>query len=800
MKNIWKVFRADGKRITTNVVALIVLMGLAVIPCLYAWFNILSNWDPYSSEATGRMKIAVYSEDEGIPFEELKLCIGDTIVENLKANDTVGWVFSESSEDALAGVYSGEYYAALIIPENFSADMVSFLGGEIENPKIHYYENSKKNAIANKITSKAKTAVQQEVNASLVRSLAEILSGTGKLLTGEDSPGETAYYDLMDNLKTADSNLLLYIRVLNSFSALTEDTNRLLQNAGHLIPDIYSVVDGGNDSLNGIRDSAVSAGELTLVVGELLDMNLDNALAQLRQVKANLHATDLTTHYGDVVNNYDTSLEESSALFDAVQDFLDRADPVYREAMENYEQLEALVNAWNKALESGEGDSEELEDLRHQLEELLKNENITLPDMDNPATDVDMNGILQQYHDVLLQVGKLLDTMGSLTKEAQQEYREALESYRELQAAVDNLAGDMDRTTDDADGIVRDLEQSTDKLIGNLQELKTTLDEEVIPSVSAALTESSNSITNAKIALDSIHGDFDTMNTALDSYDGVVTDSRDTIATTVRYLNVMERTLSKLIQKLEELTESNRYLLVLDLLANDTDEIADFIASPVELHTVTYYKMENYGSAMAPFYTVLALWVGALLLVSMIHVPVLHRPELEGAGIRFYHRFFGRYLLFFLVAEIQAVITALGNLFFVQIQCPHPWLFLLGCMLISFVFSLFIYSLTYALGNAGEAVAVIIMVIQVAGAGGTFPVQVLPNLYQMLYQYLPFVYALDALRECIGGLYGNAYRQNILILLCYGAGSIFFGLLVERPSRFLRNLIDESKEKSGLLK
>ena len=153
MKNIFKVFHNDFKRIRTNVVAVVVVLGLAIIPSLYAWFNILSNWDPYGPDATSNLKIAVYSSDKGVKIGGLSLNIGDNVVEAL------GWQFVDTMDEAVDGVYSSDYYAALIIPEDFSEKMISFLNGEVENPQIIYYENEKKNAIAPKITSKAKTAV-----------------------------------------------------------------------------------------------------------------------------------------------------------------------------------------------------------------------------------------------------------------------------------------------------------------------------------------------------------------------------------------------------------------------------------------------------------------------------------------------------------------------------------------------------------------------------------------------------------------------------------------------------------------
>ena len=168
MKNIFRIFYRDFKRVSTNVVAVVIVIGLSIIPSLYAWFNILSNWDPYGPESTSNLKIAVYSADEGIDMGGLSLNIGDSVIDALKANQTMGWQFTDTMDEATDGVYSSEYYAALIIPEDFSKKMISFLNGEVQNPQIIYYENEKKNAIAPKITSKAKTAVQEQVNATFV--------------------------------------------------------------------------------------------------------------------------------------------------------------------------------------------------------------------------------------------------------------------------------------------------------------------------------------------------------------------------------------------------------------------------------------------------------------------------------------------------------------------------------------------------------------------------------------------------------------------------------------------------------
>ena len=189
MKNIFLVFIQDLKRISTNVVAIVVLIGLTVIPSLYAWFNTLSNWDPYGTDSTSRIKVAVASDDPGVTIDGVTVNIGDQIISNLKANTTIGWVFTDSTQEAIDGVYSGDYYAALVLPSDFTSDMVSFLSDSLEHPQIQYYCNQKKNAIAPKITDKAKKAVQSQTNSTFVNTLTKSLVSASSAATGSSFRG-----------------------------------------------------------------------------------------------------------------------------------------------------------------------------------------------------------------------------------------------------------------------------------------------------------------------------------------------------------------------------------------------------------------------------------------------------------------------------------------------------------------------------------------------------------------------------------------------------------------------------------
>ena len=111
MKNILRIFLADFKRVKTNVVAVVIVIGLSILPCLYAWFNILSNWSPYGPDATSNIKVAVASDDAGLTIDDISFNMGENVIDGLKSNTSIGWVFTDTTDEAIDGVYSGTYYA-----------------------------------------------------------------------------------------------------------------------------------------------------------------------------------------------------------------------------------------------------------------------------------------------------------------------------------------------------------------------------------------------------------------------------------------------------------------------------------------------------------------------------------------------------------------------------------------------------------------------------------------------------------------------------------------------------------------
>ena len=202
---------------------------------------------------------------------------------------------------------------------------------------------------------------------------------------------------------------------------------------------------------------------------------------------------------------------------------------------------------------------------------------------------------------------------------------------------------------------------------------------------------------------------------------------------------------------------------------------------------------------MTPFYSTLAIWVGAVVMAAMLKVTVSDSTKKKLFHPKEYQLYIGRILLLIIIGFMQSALICLGDLFFLGIQCKHPVMFVLTGMFTSFVYVNLIYALTVSFGDIGKAIAVVLMVMQVAGSGGTFPIQCAPKFFQVVYPLLPFTHSMNAMRECIAGFYGTAYAAEIGKLAIYLVPSLLLGLLLRKPIIKMNETFMEKLESTHLI-
>ena len=704
MRNIWRIFRADWQRISASVVAVVVIMGLCLIPCLYAWFNIFSNWDPYGPDATSNIRVAVTSEDEGYELLGLKLNIGSMVLDGLKSNDQMGWDFVDSREEALEGVRSGKYYAALIVPSDFTGDFVSILDTDLQHPQIEYYENEKKNAIAPKITNKAKTAVQDEINATVVETVTNAVTTVSSVCKALGLDADDVSQGIIEKLNSAQNSLRTLEETLNAMQTLADQTDSILACAGVVTGDLDSIV-SGND-LSGIQDA------------------LDRGIGRLNETEAEIAR----------------QLEDIDAQIDVIADDI-------AAAVGTAEDVAGFLAGPAQRLD------QRLEEQQKRLEKLRDFAD------DYPA-------VQERLGNAIYRIGELRDLLKTLEDPGQ------LETWRqEVQAKVDEIR--------------QELREAALRISGSVNQRLEELNRDV-----------KEKLQTLQSVFDNVSGGLSALGDKLTRYQEAIQSTGTTLGGAIQLSSTLRGDLGQLAQDVDRIVTGDGFRRFMEVLENDPEGLADYLSDPVAMETVPVYEITSYGSSMAPYYIMLALFVGSLLTATMLHV---NAPMPELPRLRPWQRFFGRYQLFFLIGMVQALVTGLGCIYYIGIQCPYPGLFLLACCVCSLNFTMMNYALVYALDNIGMAASVIIMVIQVAGSGGVYPIDVLPGIFQKLYRFMPFHYGMDMIRETIAGRYENVYWKNLAVMAAMCVLFAVLGMVLYYPARPLNRLIARSKEKSGIM-
>ena len=726
MKNIWKIFQRDMMRIRKNVIALVVIVGISVVPCLYAWFNIAASWDTYSN--TGNLKIAVASVDEGyegslIPLE---INIGDQVLSALRENTQMEWVFT-TKDKATAGVKSGKYYAAIVIPKDFSNKMMSVFSENVEKPEITYYSNAKENAIAPKVTDKGASAVQRQVNQVFIETISDttltVLQAVSNMT--EASGAETIVSNLNTNLNRISGDLSASAGLLQSFSDMTVSAQNLLNSTTEFM---QSAQTQSQESKQTFQKSKDSFSDIDSALDAATD-NVETALNATQSVYDEMNQTITKAFEAQsqdtetVASTLDTLAAKVQKIIDSYQSVRDAVASISDSHSELASAVDAVVSRMDTSIKA-----------QQELHDKLQNTAQSLRD-----TTTDIATAKKELQD-------LFATNGTQIADATNEYQSSMET------SLNKLTDALDSSKTKISSLLSQLEKSTDGIY--------------------SLT---------------------------DAADSDLTQIQSVLADSGKLLNDAADKISDTTAKLDEMEQSGDFSELESIIAGDRSSISSFLAAPVSLKTHKVYEIANYGSSMAPFYSVLSIWIGGIVLVAMLKVNVSEKCTEGLENVKLYQVYFGRFITFLIVGLFQSTLIALGDLLYLGIQCEHPFLFLLACWFSSIVFVNIIYTLTVSLGDIGKAVSVILLVVQVAGTGGTFPIEVAPKFFQAVYPLLPFTHSMAALRETVGGMYGMNYWIDLGKLAIFLVISLIVGLVLRKPIIKLNDAFTEKLEETKLM-
>lgn len=730
MKIIRKIFFDDIKKLFTHFFTIVIAVGVCFISPLYAWCNIYSNWDPYGN--TGNLKMAVVSLDNGFIDENGAYHNnGRALVNSLHENDKIDWQFVSSKKKALDGVKDGSFYGAIVVSKDFTHNMYNIFTEDVSRPEIDFYQNQKKNPVANKITDTVVDTLKSSINQQF----------TDIMVT-------TVFKDINSVSAEVNQN--------GGIDAIIDDMKSLNEEIKDY-EDIIDVALKGNDTLS----SAISSGNSSL---KKLKSESDKAASSMDSAKTSLDKTKVTLDsYTDNVNASIDIVEEtlnnmkselnSAALSQDVNEISSNVDTVVKQSKVVATNLDALATAAGEEAAKAETDPE-------KKAELI-------------AAGVAINSIRSS----LSSATNALDATASVAyKNASSEANSAVNS------AMDSARNDAVSTIDSA--------------IHDIESAQNTLNNSLKPEIQNILTNLSSTVDSASSLMHELSGSLAGMGDVFNALALTVNSGNTSLTDTKKALETISDRLENAIFEVSEAKEDEKVKVLLNTLSGDPEAYGRFFSEPVKIDSTAIYPVKNYGSSVTPFYTALAIWVGGILLVAILKV----RPDKKKyKDAKPYQLYFGRLFTFLLLGEISTMITVIGDLFLLHIQCVNPWLFAFGCAFAGLTFTTLIFSLVYAFRDVGKALAVVIVVLQIAGSSGTYPIELLPSFFAAVYKFFPFPYAINAMRECIGGFYGGNFAVYLLELSVFIVIALVIGLFLQVPFHGIMHFMEKRMEDTEMM-
>ncbi|WP_185147856.1 YhgE/Pip domain-containing protein [Peribacillus simplex] len=682
MSNIREIFIDDLKCIYKNFFVCIVVVFLMFIPSIYAWFNIVASWDPYAN--TEGILVGVSNNDKGAELNGEAVNIGKEVIEGLKGNKDLGWRFT-TQKDALAKVEKGDYYASIIIPENFSEHIATIMTDDPIKAEIDYYVNEKINSIAPKITAAGANSIVENVSKSFIK------SASGSILAIFNELGITLQNELPTIQKMKN---MVYL--LEGELPELEQNLKIIQTHVKRAEEIIKKVNDGLDSIEGLtsqKDKLVSG-----------------------------------------VSNYVDSTKQAFA----------EIQPLLKNDIANIR-----------------SDNESILVLASRL-------------ADQDLSDNEGNQLVEQGRTRINKELYLLDSMYNLLVSVNQfsEKNRLQPEINLVDGLRDNASDQLQALNDHSFDSLRNLGENNDKVLGSFQD---TFSKETGPKFNEIWAETDTILQNAQRMLEEGSQALPGVKTLLNETNRTLVTRTGDIDKLQDKFPEIEGKIKALASKMREIDKSYNMEEVIDFLKNDIEQESDFFSEPVLLNKHSLFPIPNYGSAMSPFFTALSLWVGGTILISMLSVSVTQKAYSP------YQIYIGRYLIFFIIGLMQALAVSIGNLFLIDVYAVDKFEYVMFSVLISTVFTLMVYTFVSVLGNVGKGISVVLMVLQISGSGGTFPIQVTPPFFQHINPFLPFTYAVGLLRESVGGITWSVAGKDIFILFLYLIITLSFGIILKKP-------------------
>lgn len=726
-----------------------VVLAVIIVPFLYSYFYLGAFWDPYSKLEA--LPVAVVNKDKGAEVDGKQRNLGEEMCDRLKDDGSLKFTFTDAA-DAKSGTEGSTYYATITIPENFSENIASADSDDKQTATITFSPNEKRNFLASQILSRAILQVEEEtrstVDKELVQKLADNVKSLPDRLTelqdglGKLSDGSSDLVDGTKKLKDGTSTLYDGTSTLADGSkTLLNGSQKLANGTGTLLDGTDTLLSGTNDLAKGTKTYYSKFGEFNKGIGTLKKgaSSLSTGAASLKEGTSQLKSgtdqlVEKTKNLGQITSGAKT-LSESTKTFDTgIKQYTTGVNTLISTVSSTSTFLTQYVKA-NPALMKDPAFAEFISKLS------------------DPAVAKSIQS--------LTTAGTTLTTASSQLSTGAEQLYQGTTSLPDLNTALVALNSGATQVAEGSDKLATGaatLSTGAAKVSSAADKLYTAAD---------GIADGASKVNSGAAKLNSGVKD---LNSGADTLYGGVTD----LSSGASKLNSGAKDLNKGVTDLND--GANKLSDGIDEAksgvndsvdeANDQvsklDGLADFAAEPVSIDQQNLTTIPNYGTAFAPYFMSLSLWVGALILFVGIYLDTEGRFKILSRESN--HKVV-RSFMFLLIGFAQAIALALVVHKGLGLKVENIALFYASICLVSMVFIAMVQFFMVHLKSAGKLISIVLLILQLTSCGGTFPMELVPKMFNDLYPYMPMTYSVALFKQAISDTDTNAVLYNGGVLL-----------------------------------
>ncbi|TFJ41223.1 hypothetical protein CKN73_05925 [Carnobacterium divergens] len=775
MKNEWK-------KLAGNKLLLISFVVIMFIPILYAGFFLKSVWDPYGK--TGELPVAVVNLDESVDYQGKTLDVGDQLVENLKKNDLLDWHFV-SEKAAKEGIKDRKYYMVVTLPKNFSKNASTLLDKEPKKMNITYETNGSLNYIGEVIGETAAKQLKSEVSANVTKAYAESIFGQ------IEKVGD-GFTQAADGSKKLDDGT----------KQLNDGIGQLASNVGPLQTGVGQLNDGSQTLANGV-------GAYTAGVGQLADgsnqLVANNGKLQAGVAQLNGGVDQLANGVQEMSSQIDQAklaqliegLPQLNAGIHQLQTQLGNSGAIDQSKIE--EDLTTIgtnLGGIKEDLTNKDGIKDDLTNLGNQIQE---NPTKTVTAIQKTAAYQSLSDAEKQELNTAVSTelgtqaqaqGATVTAIGEKAAAIGEKAAAAGEATQATVADIQTLAAGLTTQLDQLKAGVDQLAASSDVALPGavtaaqgLSNIKTALDQQLAPGLGqiqnglegdTGLVSGINAYTNGVASLQSgsqqLTANSSALNSGANALNGGIGQISGKLPDLISGVTQLNDGSSQLKDGTKELSSKLKDGAKEVNGITATDKTFDMLASPDKLTHKEYSHVENYGAALAPYVLSLALYVGALVFNFIFPIR-----KISMTGQSSFSWWLSKFSIGLVAAVAMAVVEA-GLILALGLHVESVAQFMTMAIVTSIAYMFLIMTLAMTFDNPGRFIGMVLLIVQLGGAGGTFPIPLTNNFFKAIHPYLPMSHSIYGFREAIsGGLGQGVFVSSALILLAIFV--VFSGLL-----------------------